>query len=66
VRHGLILHEILDEIRHGGYDLVGMGSMYSSTSLSRLFRPDVTALVSAEVDCPLLTQRGPAENLTEG
>ncbi|MFN7035896.1 MAG: universal stress protein [Bellilinea sp.] len=66
VRHGLILHEILDEIRHGGYDLVGMGSVYSSTSLSRLFRPDVTALVSAEVDCPLLTQRGPAENSGEG
>lgn len=62
VRHGLILHEILDEIRRGGYDLVGMGSTYSSTSLSRLFRPDVTALVSAEVDCPLLTQRGSAEN----
>lgn len=62
VRHGLILHEILDEIRRGGYDLVGMGSTYSSTSLSRLFRPDVTALVSAAVDCPLLTQRGSAEN----
>jgi nucleotide-binding universal stress UspA family protein len=62
VRHGLILHEILDEIRSGGYDLVGMGSTYSSTSLSRLFRPDVTALVSAAVDCPLLTQRGSAEN----
>jgi nucleotide-binding universal stress UspA family protein len=62
VRHGLILHEILDEIRSGGYDLVGMGSTYSSTSLSRLFRPDVTALVSAAVDCPLLTQRGSADN----
>ncbi|GIV63081.1 MAG: hypothetical protein KatS3mg045_0420 [Bellilinea sp.] len=66
VRHGLILHEILDEIRSGGYDLVGMGSTYSSTSLSRLFRPDVTALVSAAVDCPLLTQRGTAENTGEG
>jgi len=65
VRHGLILHEILDEIRSGGYDLVGMGSTYSSTSLSRLFRPDVTALVSAAVDCPLLTQRGSAENSGE-
>ncbi|MFZ6018537.1 MAG: universal stress protein [Chloroflexota bacterium] len=65
VRHGLILHEILDEIRSGGYDLVGMGSTYSSTSLSRLFRPDVTALVSAAVDCPLLTQRGSAENSEE-
>ncbi|GAP09071.1 universal stress protein UspA [Bellilinea caldifistulae] len=66
VRHGLILHEILDEIRSGGYDLVGMGSTYSSTSLSRLFRPDVTALVSAAVDCPLLSQRGPAENSDAG
>ncbi len=66
VRHGLILHEILDEIRSGGYDLVGMGSTYSSTSLSRLFRPDVTALVSAAVNCPLLTQRGSAENSDEG
>lgn len=61
VRHGLILHEILSEIRTGGYDLVGMGSTYSSHSLSSLFRPDVTALVSAEVDCPLLTQRGGLE-----
>lgn len=66
VRHGLILHEILDEIRSGGYDMVGMGSTYSSTSLSRLFRPDVAALVSAAVDCPILTQRGSAENSGEG
>ncbi len=61
VRHGLVLHEILSEIRTGGYDLVGMGSTYSSHSLSSLFRPDVTALISAEVDCPLLTQRGRLE-----
>ncbi len=29
VRHGNIIHEILSEIQHGGYELIGMGSPYS-------------------------------------
>lgn len=58
VRHGQVVDEISDEIEHGNYDLVGLGSVYSSHSLRGLYRPDVTALISAAVPCPILTMRG--------
>lgn len=58
VRHGLLIHEIFDEIRTGDYDLVAVGSAYSSRTLSHLTRPDVAALVAAHFDCPVLTTRG--------
>ncbi len=58
VRHGLLIHEIFDEIRTGKYDLVAVGSAYSSRTLSHLARPDVAALVAAHFDCPVLTARG--------
>lgn len=62
VRHGLLIHEIFDEIRTGDYDLVAVGSAYSSRTLSRLARPDVAALVAAHFDCPVLTARGQLSN----
>ncbi len=58
VRHGEVVQEIIREVRSGDYDMVGLGSAYSSHSLRNLYRPDVTALVSAAVDCPILTMRG--------
>ncbi len=58
VRHGPLIHELFAEIRSGDYDLVAVGSTYSSHALSHLARPDVAALVTASFDCPVLTARG--------
>lgn len=60
LRHGQVVDEIIHEAELGNYDLVGLGSVYSSHSLRGLYRPDVTALVSAAVSCPILTMRGKA------
>ncbi len=57
LRHGPVVHEILTEVRTGGYDLIGMGSPFSAHSLRRLFRPEVTTLVSAGAEEPLLILR---------
>ena len=57
LRHGSVVREIIAEIGAGGYDLVGMGSPYSAHSLRRVFRPEVTSLVAAAMDKPLLTLR---------
>jgi nucleotide-binding universal stress UspA family protein len=65
VRHGQVVQEITQEARSGDYDLIGLGSAYSSRSLRGLYRPDVTALVSAAVDCPILTMRGTANDTFE-
>lgn len=62
LRHGQVVDEIIDEVEMGNYDLVGLGSVYSSHSLRGLYRPDVTALVSAAVSCPILTMRGKASD----
>lgn len=58
VRHGPLIHELFDEIHTGGYDLIAVGSAYSSQNLRALTRPDVASLVAATFDCPVLTARG--------
>jgi len=55
LRHGPVVEEILAQARAHQYDLIAMGSPYSSHNLRRLYRPNVTASVAAEVDCPLIT-----------
>lgn len=57
VRQGNVVHEILDEVNRGDYDLVGMGSPYSAHSLRHLYMPNVTAEVAESVDIPVLTVR---------
>ncbi len=57
VRHGSIVHEIQNEISHGSYDLLGMGSAYSAHSLRHLYMPNVTAEVAEAVTIPLLSVR---------
>lgn len=57
LRHGHIVPEILDEIEAGKYDLVCMGSMYSSQSLRHLTLPNVTAEIAETAGCPILTVR---------
>jgi nucleotide-binding universal stress UspA family protein len=57
VRHGSIVHEIVEEARQGDYDLVGMGSAYSAHSLRHLYMPNVTAEVAETLECPIFTVR---------
>ena len=54
VRHGDIVHEILAEASAQDYDMIVMGSPYSSNTLRHLFMPNVTAEVAESVDCPIL------------
>jgi len=58
VRHGPLIHELFQEIHTGEYDLVAVGSAYSSQSLQHLTRPDVAPLIASAFDCPVLTARG--------
>jgi nucleotide-binding universal stress UspA family protein len=57
VRHGSIIHEVLDEIKDQSYQMVGMGSQYSTHSLRHLYLPNVTAEVAETASCPILTAR---------
>lgn len=57
VRHGNIVHEILDELREGDYDLIGMGSHYGVHNLRQMYLPDVTSEVAEELNCPVVTVR---------
>ncbi len=57
VRHGHIVPEILNEIELENYDLVCMGSMYSSHSLRHFALPNITAEIAETAGCPILTVR---------
>jgi nucleotide-binding universal stress UspA family protein len=57
VRHGSIIHEVLDEIKDQSYQMIGMGSQYSTHSLRHLYLPNVTAEVAESAACPILTAR---------
>lgn len=54
VRHGDIVHEIITEVNTRSYDLIVMGSPYSSKNLRHLFMPNVTAEIAETVICPVL------------
>jgi nucleotide-binding universal stress UspA family protein len=57
VRQGSIVHEILEEVKSGDYDLVGLGSPYSTKSLRHLYMPNVTAEVAEAINQPVLAVR---------
>ena len=57
IRRGTVVQEIMAEIKTGDYDLVCMGSTYSSHGLRQFFTPNVTAEVAEATTCPLLTAR---------
>lgn len=57
IREGVVVREIVDEIKNGEYDLVCMGSTYSSHGLRQFFTPNVTAEIADMVHCPVLTAR---------
>jgi nucleotide-binding universal stress UspA family protein len=56
-RHGIIVEEILIELREGNYDLVCMGSSYSASTLRQYYAPHITAEVAEAAHCPTLTAR---------
>ena len=56
-RQGIIVEEILNELREGNYDMVCMGSSYSASTLRQYYAPNVTAEVAVSAHCPVLTAR---------
>jgi nucleotide-binding universal stress UspA family protein len=56
-RQGKIEEEILDEIQHGNYDLICMGSPHSANLMRQLYAPNITADVAEVLDYPMLTAR---------
>jgi len=57
VRHGNPVHEIVEEVKQGGYDFTGMGSAYSTHSLRHMYMPNVTAEIAENINSPLLAVR---------
>lgn len=60
-RRGDVVEEILAEIKEGDYDLLCMGSLYSSKSLRQLYSPNVTAEIADGIQIPVLTARYSSE-----
>jgi nucleotide-binding universal stress UspA family protein len=56
-RQGNVVEEILAEIKEGLYDLLGMGSLYSSNSFRQIYAPNITAEIAEAALCPVLTAR---------
>jgi nucleotide-binding universal stress UspA family protein len=56
-RQGNVVEEILAEVKDGNYDLLCMGSMYSTNALRQLYAPNVTAEVADGTACPVLSAR---------
>lgn len=56
-RQGDAIEEIRDEIRAGNYDMVCMGSPYSSHALRQMATANVTADVAETAPCPVLAAR---------
>jgi nucleotide-binding universal stress UspA family protein len=56
-RQGDAIEEIRAEIRAGGYDLVCMGSPYSSQSLRQMATANITAEIAESAPCPVLAVR---------
>lgn len=57
VRNGNVVEEILAEVKEGSYDLLCMGSPYSSSALRQLYTPNITAEIAESDIAPVLTAR---------
>jgi len=62
VRKGHIVEEILAEAKEGNYNLVCMGSPYSTHALRQLYAPNIAAEVAEAVPCPTLVARHKLED----
>lgn len=56
-RQGNVVEEILAEAKEGNYDLVCMGSSYSTQSLRQMYSANVTAEIAEGAHCPVLAVR---------
>ena len=56
-RRGIVVEEILTELREGNYDMVCMSSSYIANTLRQYYAPHVTAEVAEAAHCPTLTAR---------
>jgi len=56
-RQGIVVEEILTELKEGSYDMLCMGSSYSASTLRQYYAPHVTAEVAEAAHCPTLTAR---------
>jgi len=56
-RQGNIVEEIMAEVKEGKYDLLCMGSIYSTNALRQLYAPNVTAEIAESGLCPVLFAR---------
>lgn len=56
-RQGNVVEEILAETKEGNYDLLCMGSIYSTNALRQLYAPNVTAEIAEHAICPVLSAR---------
>jgi len=56
-RQGNVVEEILSEVKEGNYDLLCMGSIYSTNALRQLYAPNVTAEIADQATCPVLSAR---------
>lgn len=61
LRHGLVVHEVFQEIEEGAYDLVVTGSSHATGALQTYIMGDVTSEIVNRVDCPVLVARGQNE-----
>jgi len=62
IREGNIVEEILGEVHAGNYDLICMGSPFSTHSLRQMYAPNVAAEVAEQVPCPTLVARHKRED----
>jgi nucleotide-binding universal stress UspA family protein len=56
-RQGNVVEEIMAEVKEGNYDLLCMGSIYSTNALRQLYAPNVTAEIAEGGLCPVLSAR---------
>lgn len=57
MRNGNVVEEIAAEVKEGNYDLLCMGSPYSSNALRQLYAPNVTGEIAESDLVPVLTAR---------
>jgi len=56
-RQGNVVEEIMAEAKEENYDLLCMGSMYSTNALRQMYAPNVTAEIANSAVCPILSAR---------
>ena len=58
LRHGLVISEVLKEIRRGDYDMVVTGSSPESGNLRSYIMGNITREIVNRAECPVLVVRG--------